>query len=144
MEISVSGGIDGDLGIEKMINNLKELDGKSVEAGYFGGFVQKKAMWQEYGTSRGIPSRPFIRNALYDNENRFVSFILPYIQDILEGGSADGVFDALGPFIVMSIKISIASGDFIALAPSTIKKKGHSKPLIDTGAMYGAVSWKKV
>ena len=144
MEISVSGGIDGDPGIGKMINNLKELDGKSVEAGYFGGFAQKKAMWQEYGTSRGIPSRPFIRNALYDNENRFVSFILPYIQDILEGGSADGVFDALGPFIVMSIKISISSGDFIALAPSTIKKKGHSKPLIDTGAMYGAVSWKKV
>ena len=69
---------------------------------------------------------------------------MPYLQNVLEGGSADGVFDALGPFMAMSIQRSIASGGFAALAPSTIKKKGHSKPLLDTGAMYGAVTWKKV
>jgi Bacteriophage protein of unknown function (DUF646). len=144
MDISISGSLEGDLGIEKMINNLKKIDGKAVEAGIFGGFEQKKAVWQEYGTSRGIPSRPFLRNALYENESRFASFILPYLQNVLEGGSADGVFDALGPFMAMSIQRSIASGGFAALAPSTIKKKGHSKPLLDTGAMYGAVTWKKV
>ena len=55
MNISVEGSVEGDLGIEKMITNLRELDGKAVEAGVFGGFDQKKAMWQEYGTSRGIP-----------------------------------------------------------------------------------------
>ena len=65
MNISVEGSVEGDLGIEKMITNLRELDGKAVEAGVFGGFDQKKAMWQEYGTSRGIPSRPFLRNTLY-------------------------------------------------------------------------------
>lgn len=144
MDISISGSLEGDLGIDKMINNLKEIDGKAVEAGIFGGFEQKKAVWQEYGTNRGIPSRPFLRNALYENESRFASFILPYLQNVLEGGSADGVFDALGPFMAMSIQRSIASGGFAALAPSTIKKKGHSKPLLDTGAMYGAVTWKKV
>lgn len=141
MEISISGGLEGDLGIDKMINNLKEVDGKTVEAGIFGGFEQKKAMWQEYGTNRGIPSRPFLRNTMYENEARFASFILPYIQNVLEGGSPDAVFDALGPFMVMSIQRTIAAGGFTALAPSTIKKKGHSKPLLDTGAMYGAITW---
>ena len=33
MDISISGSLEGDLGIEKMINNLKEIDGKAVEAG---------------------------------------------------------------------------------------------------------------
>ena len=42
MDISISGSLEGDLGIEKMINNLKEIDGKAVEAGIFGGFEQKK------------------------------------------------------------------------------------------------------
>ena len=69
---------------------------------------------------------------------------MPYLQNVLEGGSAAGVFDALGHFMDMSIQRSIADGGFAAFAPSTIKKKGHSKPLLDTGAMYGAVTWKKV
>lgn len=144
MQISMSGSVEGDLGIEKMITSLREIDGKAVEAGYFGGKDQKKAMWNEYGTSRGIPARPFLRNAMYENEARFASLILPYLQNVMEGGSSEGLFDALGPFMVMSIKRSIASGNFVALAPSTVKKKGHSKPLLDTGAMYGSVSWKKV
>ena len=33
MDISISGSLEGDLGIDKMINNLKEIDGKAVEAG---------------------------------------------------------------------------------------------------------------
>src|SRR5699024_9449624 len=97
MDISISGSLEGDLGIEKMINNLKEIDGKAVEAGIFGGFEQKKAMWQEYGTSRGIPSRPFLRNALYENESRFASFVAPFIIDVMNGGSAEMVYSTLGP-----------------------------------------------
>ena len=36
MEISISGSLEGDVGIEKMITNLKQVDGKAVEAGLFG------------------------------------------------------------------------------------------------------------
>lgn len=148
MDISVSGGLEGDAGIENMITNLKEIDGKGVEAGIFGGKDQKKAMWQEYGTSRGIPARPFLRNTMYENEARFASFLGPYIQNVMEGGSADGALSSLGQFMVMSIQRTIASGGFAPNAPSTIKKKGSSKPLIDTGSMYGAItfnvtSWMK-
>ena len=148
MDIFISGGLEGDSGIEKMITNLKEIDGKGVEAGIFGGKDQKKAMWQEYGTSRGIPARPFLRNTMYENEARFASFIMPYIQNVMEGGSADEVFSALGPFMVQAIQRTIAAGGFAPNAPSTIKKKGSSKPLIDTGSMYGAItfnvtSWMK-
>ena len=144
MNISVEGSVEGDLGIEKMITNLRELDGKAVEAGVFGGFDQKKAMWQEYGTSRGIPSRPFLRNTLYENEGRFANYVAPFIANILNGGSADGVINALGPFMQMSILRTIAAGGFAPLAASTIAKKGHSKQLIDSGSMYGSIDWRAV
>lgn len=148
MDISISGGLEGDLGIEKIINNLKEVDGKGVEAGIFGGKNQKKAMWQEYGTSRGIPARPFLRNTMYENEARFAAILTPYIQNVMEGGTADEALSSLGQFMVMSIQRTIASGGFTPNAPSTIKKKGSSKPLIDTGSMYGSItfnvtSWMK-
>lgn len=58
MDVNVDVSVSGIAGLDSMISRLKDLDGSKVEAGVFGGFDQKKAMWQEYGTSRGIPSRP--------------------------------------------------------------------------------------
>ena len=45
--------------------------------------------------------------------------------------------------MVMSIQRTIASGGFVPNAPGTIAKKGHSKTLIDTGEMYGAIDWRE-
>ena len=123
MEIKITTSVEGDSGLDRMISNLKLLDNTAVEAGLFGGFEAKKAMWQEYGTSRGIPSRPFLRNTLYENEARLV-------------------YSTLGPFMVMSIQRTIAAGGFAPLSPVTIARKGHSKPLIETGSMYGSIEWR--
>ncbi|MHC3376860.1 hypothetical protein [Ligilactobacillus equi] len=71
MEIQLTTSVSGDLGITEMIQKLEQLDGTKVEAGLFGGMNQNKAIWNEYGTSRGIPARPFLRTALYENEGRF-------------------------------------------------------------------------
>lgn len=57
--IELEGSVEGDSGLEEMIARLKQVDGQSVSAGVFGGFAAQKAMWNEYGTSRGIPARPF-------------------------------------------------------------------------------------
>ena len=143
MEVSIEVTKEGDAGIDEMLANLRALDGMKVEAGVFGGFDQKKALWQEYGTSRGIPSRPFLRNTLYENEGRFASYIAPFIQGVLEGASADSVASALGPFMAMAIRRTIAAGGFAPNAPSTVARKGHSKPLIETGSMYGSIDWRR-
>ena len=142
MQINITTSVEGDSGLDRIINNLKLLDNTAVEAGLFGGFEAKKAMWQEYGTSRGIPSRPFLRNTLYENEARFANYIAPFIIDVMNGGSAEMVYSTLGPFMVMSIQRTIAAGGFAPLAPVTIARKGHSKPLIETGSMYGSIEWR--
>lgn len=142
MDVNVDVSVSGIAGLDSMISRLKDLDGSKVEAGVFGGFDQKKAMWQEYGTSRGIPSRPFLRNALYENEARYANFVGPFIAQVMNGASPRAVTNALGPFMVMSIQRTIAAGGFTALAPSTIARKGHSKPLIETGSMYGSIDWR--
>lgn len=139
MDVSVEGNIDFD----GMMKRLREVDGKKAEAGIFGGFAQKKAMWNEFGTSRGIPARPFLRNTLYEYEDRWSLFVAPLITGLLEGGSPSAIAPKLGEMMANNIKMTIASGDFAPLAAATIKAKGHAKPLIDTGDMYGSVTHKE-
>ena len=143
MDISVITEVTGDANVGRMMADHKALDGTEVEAGLFGGFAAKKAMWNEYGTSRGIPARPFLRTALYENEARFASYVAPYVAGIMNGASLVTVPSALGPFMVQSIRRSIAAGNFAPLAPVTVAKKGHAKPLLDTGDMYGSIDWRQ-
>lgn len=141
VEVTVS--VSGDTGIEKMLQNLKQLDGTKVQAGVFGGFAAKKAMWNEYGTSRGIPARPFLRNTLYENSGKFAQFATPFLSDIINGGSVNALVAGLGEFMQSSIRQTIAAGNFAPLAPETIARKGHSHPLIDTGDMYASIDWRR-
>ena len=142
MDIKMVVEVSDDGGIDKMISNLKGLDGTEVEAGLFGGFAKNKAIWNEYGTSRGIPARPFLRNTLYGNEARFAQFVTPFVEDILNGASVGVYASNLGNFMVSRIRQTIDEGNFVPLAPSTVAKKGHSRPLIDTGDMYGSIDWR--
>ncbi|MHC3376861.1 hypothetical protein [Ligilactobacillus equi] len=45
--------------------------------------------------------------------------------------------------MVMSIQRTIVSGGFAPNAPATVAKKGHGKPLIDSGSMYGSIEWRQ-
>lgn len=143
MDISITGQVMGDIGLDKTIAELKKLDGKTIEAGLFDEMNEKKAIWNEYGTSRGIPARPFLRTALYENEARYANFIAPFVVQVIEGGPAENISERLGKFMVMSIQRTIAAGGFVSNALGTIAKKGHSKQLIDTGEMYGAIDWRE-
>ncbi|KRO15897.1 hypothetical protein [Lacticaseibacillus saniviri] len=140
--IELEGSVEGDSGLEEMIARLKQVDGQSVSAGVFGGFAAQKAMWNEYGTSRGIPARPFLRNTLYEHGSEWTAFVRPLMVAVMNGSEAD-VAAQLGPKMATSIQQTIKAGGFAPLAPSTIKKKGSSQPLIDTGDMIGAVTWRK-
>ena len=141
--IEIETSEEGHIDFDGMIKRLNELDGKKAEAGIFGGFAQKKAMWQEYGTSRGIPARPFLRNTFYEYQDRWTQFVGPMVAALINGGNPSSVMPKLGSMMANNIKMTIASGDFAPLAAATIKAKGHAKPLIDTGDMYGSVTHKE-
>ena len=54
MEITCDTSVESNFDLDEMIARLEAVDGREAEAGIFGGFAAKKAMWNEYGTSRCI------------------------------------------------------------------------------------------
>lgn len=140
--VDVDCEVSGENPFPEMIARLQAVNGTQVEAGLFGGFAAQKAMWNEYGTSRGIPARPFLRNTLYEKGPAWGPFLRPTLLAIMDGSAAD-VAGKLGPRMVQDIRATIDGGGFAPLAPSTIRKKGSSKPLVDTGDMYGSIDWRK-
>lgn len=145
MNIGFKTSVESDIDeLDQAITRLEQLNGRTAEAGLFGGFAAKKATWQEYGTSRGIPARPFLRNTQYENENQWRQKISQDIVQVFEGSlSSSAVLSKLGLFMVQDIRKTIDAGNFAPLSPVTVAKKGSSKPLVDTGEMYGAITHKE-
>ena len=52
MDISITGSVTGDFGLDKTIAELKKIDGKTIEAGLFDGMNEKKAIWNDILTSK--------------------------------------------------------------------------------------------
>ena len=139
-------------GLEKMDKELKYLQTHAVKVGVLGNgsangiSVQDYAIFNEYGTSR-IPVRPFFRLSVgtANAQNEIKKYMKQQVEQIIQGGiSAQQAYENLGTFVVQKIKKTIASGNFAALNPQTIKKKGHSKPLMDTHSLYNSINYEIV
>lgn len=59
----------------------------------------------------------------------------------MNGASAEQTLKDIGIFQKDLIQDKIEEGDFTPNAESTIRKKGSSKPLIDTGRMRQSVNY---
>jgi len=102
----------------------------------------EKAIWNEFGTRRGIPERPFMRNTMRDNRKKYVRAMKTSVPKILKGETAlRTVLAKLGALVQGDIQAEITALATPPNAPSTIKRKGSSNPLIDTGEMRQAVTW---
>lgn len=105
-----------------------------------GADVCSVAAWNEYGTST-IPSRPFLRKSVDENKDRIDSAIRDAVGLMFTGGGAKDVYSQIGLFQKDLVQEKILTGSFAPNAPSTIKKKGSSKPLVDTGRMLQSVNY---
>lgn len=139
-------------GLEKLDKELKFLQTHAVKVGVLGNgstngiSVQDYAIFNEYGTSR-MPARPFFRLSVgtANAQNEIKEYMKQQVEQIIQGGmSAQQAYENLGTFVVQKIKKTIASGNFAALNPQTVKKKGHSKPLIDTHSLYESINFEIV
>lgn len=134
----------------KMKRNLSQLQAHEVDIGYFAGESSEPngtdtaavAAFQEFGTSRGIPSRPFLRQTLDTKAPEWGRAITPEIIQVMLGGSVNVVYQALGHRAVNDVRETIDAGNFAPLSPATIHAKGHAKPLIDSSTMYAATNFK--
>ena len=138
--------------LEKLDKELKYLQTHAVKVGVLGNgsangiSVQDYAIFNEYGTSR-IPARPFFRLSVgtANAQNEIKEYMKQQVEQIIQGGmSAQQAYENLGTFVVQKIKKTIASGNFAALNPQTVKKKGHSKPLMDTHSLYESINFEIV
>lgn len=110
----------------------------------------QKAIWNEFGTSRGIPERPFMRNTMRKKRSEYRAAMKAAAATIIEQA-------ALGESVAKEKRKTLkklgikAQGDIQAEitslrtppnAPSTIQQKGSSNPLINSGEMRAAVTFK--
>lgn len=96
------------------------------------------AAWNELGTST-IPSRPFLANSVDNHTAEINAFCKNAMKQITQGGDAEAVLNQVGTFHVKNVQKEIGGSGYAPNAPSTIRKKGSSTPLIDTGRMRQSV-----
>ena len=98
----------------------------------------------EYGSpSQGIPERPFLRVAIQRNLAKYIRLNRINLVKMMRGQM--GMEQALGKLGEMAkgdVVTEIKSGTFVALKPATEKRKGSTKPLIDTGQMVQSMQWE--
>ncbi|PHP66545.1 hypothetical protein CSC94_12715 [Zhengella mangrovi] len=117
-------------------------------AGKAGGDVVARAIWNHYGTRGGgwggpIPARPFLSNAMRDNRKKYVQAMLASASKLMRSKTTLGaVMPKLGILAQGDIQSEITTLSSPPNSPVTVARKGSSNPLIDSGEMRGAVTWK--
>ncbi len=127
---------------------LAELADKEVRIGFQHGEAAEDdgtdicdiAAWNELGTEH-IPSRPFLRKSVDENEGKINQFLQAEVRSLASGKTAETLLNEIGNFQKSLVQEKIAEGSFAPNAESTIRRKGSSKPLIDTGRMRQSVNY---
>lgn len=99
----------------------------------------------EFGApSKGIPDRSFLRSAIIEGQDQISDLVAQGVKSYLnQGKQVDLIFyDRIGLFASNLVKDKIAKGPFKPLKDATVKRKGSSKPLIDTGALRQSITWE--
>lgn len=102
--------------------------------------IVNKAIWTNFGTIN-MPERPALSNAFDNNRSNYIDALKKSAPKVLRGEVNVGqIISKIGILFSDDVKQEIVDLDSPANAPSTIKKKGSSNPLIDTGEMKNSVT----
>ncbi len=139
-----------DYGFDAIIENLKALGGEEISVGVLRTAGKEKdgtdlvdvAVYNEYGTKR-IPPRPFLRQATDKHGGKWQDFIEQCVDKIIARQIKDRqALDLIGLKAQKDVQNTIDNGTFKPNKPSTIARKGSSKPLIDTGTLRRAIRYR--
>jgi hypothetical protein len=142
----ISGGDKLQAALDKIARKLKK--GGTVKVGFLEGAtypdgtsVPLVAAINEFGApSRGQPPRPFFRNMIAAKSGEWPKAIEGLL--IANDYDARRTLELTGAAIAGQLRQSIVDLVDPPLAPSTIARKGSSKPLIDTGVMLQSVDFE--
>lgn len=143
---SIRGGNKLESVLNGIARKLKRAD--SVSIGFLSGAtypdgtpVAMVAAILEYGAPRaGIPPRPFFRNMIAEKQDEWG----PAIGALLVANDFDAkvTLSLTGEAIAGQLRESILKTNYPPLKPATIRAKGFSKPLVDTGQMLNSVGYE--
>lgn len=121
------------------------VDIPTLRVGFPGGSedgVLARAVYNHYGTPT-IPARPFISLSVRKNRAKYRSLLRNSAAGILKGDTTPtSALTILGLAAVADIQQTIVDLRDPPNAESTIRGKGSSNPLIDTGQMRQSVTFK--
>lgn len=148
MSIKATLKTSGGFSLKQALESKLKLGKKeSLQVGFFesakygnGAQVASVAFWQEYGTLK-IPMRPFFRNAITKNSKKWFAILG---NELKTSGNAEFALNRLGEIAKGDIMQSITAIKTPPNAESTIKQKGSSNPLIDTGFLRASVNYKVI
>ena len=133
--------------------NLQQFKDSVVKAGILakdgsenhseGITVFQIGMIHEFGVpEKNIPRRSFIRVPIENNIKEITKLIENNHKLVSENAmSAKVALDRIGIKAQNTIKESFRNNDWKANSRATIKRKGSSRPLIDTGQLIGSISY---
>lgn len=100
----------------------------------------------EYGAPRaGIPERSWLRSTADEKRNEWLSLLERALRQAVRGRiSVDMALQLLGQRAVADVQKKIRSNIPPALAASTVRRKGSSVALIDTGRFVQSISYEVV
>lgn len=139
---------------QRFISELKKIQGQEVFIGFQAGTIKHKdengnegtidmldvVAWNEFGTANS-PPRPFLRQTVDENQDKISRFTALQSARLADGVGAENILEQLGLFGKKLVQKQIRDGTFAPNAPSTIRAKKSSKPLIDTGQMRQSVQY---
>ena len=101
--------------------------------------------FQEYGTRTGIPRRSFLRDPIASQMDKVNKVAGKYLGQALRGEiEAEEVLDFVGEYAKGLSVLSFRKNDWAVNKNSTIKAKGSSNPLIDTGQLRQSIHYEVI
>lgn len=138
MAVNVS---DKDKGWRKVVRSIGDMEQASVMVGVHDGEVAEYAAYNEFGT-KNIPERSFMRSAFDENLSKLTDFVGRLYGGVVDGKiEPDVALGLLGEQHQNQIKAKVRSNVPPPNAPSTVRRKGSSKTLIDTRRMSQSIRW---
>lgn len=147
--------IDTDLGWKRIVRKTRFLDGKQIKAGVLASAgtengipIAQVGAWNEYGTQAtarrpwNVPARPFLSRTT-DEKKGWQSNVTQCVDNIIGGAEVIAELNTVGETMKTDIKNIFGQvSKFKRLKPSTVKKKGHNLPLLDSGGLYDSIDYE--
>jgi len=128
--------------IRKLLKNMEVIAGLPKGSGSYpdGKTVIEVGATNEFGTEN-IPARSFIRTPIQNSKKDIFKLVAIQSKKMYELKSTpDASLELVGTLMENKMKESFVDNDWQENSQSTIKKKGSSTPLIDSGQLRQAIT----